>query len=403
LEHAPRDPDHATVLADLHPELHRLPLGIPAGVLGGNDCWETVPFLVSCSKVRVGDERARRGGQEMKSAQPLRRRGERIRRRELLLLLLGGAITAPRLVCAQQKAMLLIGYINGAAMTDSADLVAAFKRGLGEAGYFEGQSIALDYRSAEGHYDRLTALAEDLVYRQVAVIVATSTPVALAAKAATSTIPVVFSIGGDPVKLGLVAGLSRPGGNITGVTRFNVELGPKRLELLHDTVPSVKKVALLVNPSNPNTETLSQSLQATSHALGLDLEVLYASTEAEFDAVFESIVQKRIGALLIGNDPFFNGRSEQLAALTVLHSVPAIYQYRQFVEAGGLLSYGASNTDSHRQLGAYVGRILAGAQPADLPVEQSTKVELIINLKAAAALGLTISQVVLGRADEVIE
>jgi putative ABC transport system substrate-binding protein len=312
-------------------------------------------------------------------------------------------MTAPRLVCAQQKAMLLIGYINGAAMTDSADLVAAFKRGLGEAGYFEGQSIALDYRSAEGHYDRLTALAEDLVYRQVAVIVATSTPVALAAKAATSTIPVVFSIGGDPVKLGLVAGLSRPGGNITGVTRFNVELGPKRLELLHDTVPSVKKVALLVNPSNPNTETLSQSLQATSHALGLDLEVLYASTEAEFDAVFESIVQKRIGALLIGNDPFFNGRSEQLAALTVLHSVPAIYQYRQFVEAGGLLSYGASNTDSHRQLGAYVGRILAGAQPADLPVEQSTKVELIINLKAAAALGLTISQAVLGRADEVIE
>jgi len=338
----------------------------------------------------------------MKSAQALRRGGGRIKRRELILLL-GGAMTTSRLVRAQQKAMPVIGYINGAAMIDSADLIAAFKRGLGEAGYVEGQNVALDYRSAEGHYDRLTALAEDLVRRQVAVIVATSTPVALAAKAATSTIPVVFTIGGDPVKLGLVAGLSRPGGNITGVTRFNVELGPKRLELLHDTVPSVKKVALLVNPSNPNTEILSQSLQATSHTLGLDLEVLHASTEAEFDAVFESMVRKRIGALLIGNDPFFNGRSEQLAALTVLHAVPAIYQYRQFVEAGGLLSYGASNTDSHRQLGAYVGRILAGAHPADLPVEQSTKVELIINLKAAAALGLTVSQTILGRADEVIE
>jgi putative ABC transport system substrate-binding protein len=309
----------------------------------------------------------------------------------------------PLIARAQQTARPVIGYINGAAMTDSADLLAAFKRGMGEAGYVEAQNVAIEYRWAEGHYDRLTALAEDLVHHQVAVIAATSTPVALAAKAATATIPIVFTIGGDPVKLGLVAGLNRPGGNITGVTRFNVELWPKRVEILHDTVPSVKKVALLANPTNPNTEPLSRSLQATSHTLGLDMEVLHASTEAEFDAVFEPMVQRRIGALVIGNDPFFNSRSEQLAAQTVRHAVPSIYQYRKFVEAGGLLSYGASNTDSHRQLGTYVGRILAGAKPADLPVEQSTKIELLINLKTARAFGLTVPQLLLAQADEVIE
>jgi putative tryptophan/tyrosine transport system substrate-binding protein len=331
-----------------------------------------------------------------------RRRGHRMKRRELMILLGGAMIAAPALR-AQQKAMPVIGYLSAATLVDSADLVAAFRQGLSDAGYVEGQNVLIEYGWAEGHYDRLSGLATDLVRRQVTVIAATSTPVELAAKAATATIPIGFTIGGDPVKFGLVTSLSRPHGNLTGVTRFNVELGPKRLELLHELVPTAARVALLVNPTNPNTETFSRDLQMAADALGLNVDVLQAGAESEFDALFATLVQWRIGALVIANDPFFNSRSEQLAVLTVRHAVPAIYQYRKFVEAGGLMSYGASNTDSHRQLGAYIGRILAGAKPADLPVEQSTKVELLINLKTAKALGLVVPQTILGRADEVIE
>jgi putative tryptophan/tyrosine transport system substrate-binding protein len=324
-------------------------------------------------------------------------------RRDLIALLGGAALAWPLAARAQQKAMPVIGYLNGAALADSSDLVAAFKQGLSETGYVEGSNVTIVYRWAEGLYDQLPALANDLVQRHVTVIAATSTPVALAAKAATATLPIVFTIGGDPVKVGLVASLARPGGNLTGVTRFNVDLGPKRLELLHEFVPGATRVALLVNPRNPNTETLSKDLQEAARVLGLQIDILQASAESEFNAVFETLVQRRLGALVIGSDPFFNSRSEQLAALTARHAVPAIYQYRKFPEAGGLMSYSASNTESHRKLGAYVGRVLAGAKPADLPVEQSTKVELIINLKAAQALGLTVPQSILARADEVIE
>jgi putative ABC transport system substrate-binding protein len=320
-----------------------------------------------------------------------------------LIALLGAALARPLAARAQQKAMPVIGYLNGAALADSSDLVAAFKQGLSEAGYVEGKNVAIEYRWAEGLYDRLPALANDLVQRQVSVIAATSTPVALAAKAASATLPIVFTIGGDPVKIGLVASLARPGGNLTGVTRFNVDLGPKRLELLHEFVPGATTVALLVNPRNPNTATLSRDLEEAARVLGLQIDILQANAESEFDAVFETLVQRRLGALVIGNDPFFNSQSGQLAALTARHAVPAIYQYRKFPEAGGLMSYSASNTMSHRKLGAYVGRVLAGAKPADLPVEQSTKVELIVNLKAAQALGLTVPQSLLARADEVIE
>ena len=297
----------------------------------------------------------------------------------------------------------MIGYLNGAAPAGSADLVAAFRDGLRDAGYVEGQNVAIEYGWAEGDYDRLPALANDAVNRHVAIIAATSTPVALAAQKATKAIPIAFTVGGDPVKIGLVRSLSHPGGNLTGVTRFNVELAPKRLQLLHELVPTVTVAALLVNPNNPNTPTISRDLEAASRVIGMQIHVLQAGTDDEIDAAFKTLVQLRMGALVIGNDPFFNSRSEKLAELTIRSVIPAIYQYRNFVEAGGLLSYGASNTDSHRQLGHYVGRILAGEKPNDLPVQQSTKVDLIVNLKTAKSFGLTVSQTILGRADEVIE
>ena len=321
-------------------------------------------------------------------------------RRQLIGLL--GGIVAPFGATAQ-KAMPVIGYLNGAMLDDSESLVAAFRDGLREAGYVEGQNAAIEYGWAEGHYDRLPALANNAVNRHVAIIAATSTPVALAAQKATTTIPIAFTVGGDPVKIGLVRSLSHPGGNLTGVTRFNVELAPKRLQLLHELVPTVTVAALLVNPNNPNTPTISTDLEAASRVIGIQIHVLQAGTDDEIDAAFRALVQLRVGALVIGNDPFFNSRSEKLAELTLRSVMPAIYQYRSFVEAGGLLSYGASNTDSHRQLGHYVGRILAGEKPDDLPVQQSTKVDLIVNLKTAKSFGLTVSQAILGRADEVIE
>jgi putative tryptophan/tyrosine transport system substrate-binding protein len=324
-----------------------------------------------------------------------------VKRREFITLL-GGAATWPLAARAQQQ-MPVIGFLNGASPDGYAPYLAAFLQGLKEAGYVEGRNVAIEYRWAEGQYDRLPALVGDLVHRQVSVIAATSTPANLVAKAATSTIPIVFTTASDPVQIGLVASMSRPGGNVTGVTQLNVELGPKLLELAHELVPTATLVALLVNPSNPSAETLTRNLQAAALTLGLKLHVLRASTEAEIDDVFTAFLHQRAGVLVIGTDAFFNSRTERLAALTVRHSVPAIYQYGEFTAAGGLMSYGGSITDSYRLAGGYTGRILMGEKPADLPVQQATKVELIINLKTAKALGLTVPLSLLGRADEVIE
>ena len=327
-----------------------------------------------------------------------------MKRREFIASLAGAAFAWPFGVRAQKSAaMPLVGYLSAAASSDSPDLLAAFRQGLSEAGYTEGTNVAIEYRWANDDYARLPDLAAELVSRRVAVIAATSTPVALAAKKATATIPIAFTVGGDAIKVGLVTNFSRPDGNLTGVTRFNVELGPKRLELLHELIPVVSLVALLVNPSNPNAEPLSKDLQTAARALGLRLEVLHANTDGELDRAFASLPQLRAGALMIAPDPFFNARSAQLAALANRYAMPTIYQYRQFVAAGGLMSYGASNTDSHRQLGVYTGRLLGGAKPGDLPVQQSTKIELFVNLKTAKALGLTIPQTILLRADEVIQ
>ena len=304
---------------------------------------------------------------------------------------------------AQQPAMPVIGFLNSASPDGYAVPVGAFRQGLKDIGYVEGQNVAIEYRWAEGQYDRLPALAADLVRRQVTAIAATSTPAALTAKAATTTIPIVFTTASDPMRLGLVASLSRPGGNVTGATQLNVEVGPKRLELVRELLPAATIIALLVNPTNPVAETLARDLQAAARTIGLQLHILNASTERDIDDAFANLAKLRAGALVVGSDVFFNTRSEQLGALTVRHGVPTIYQYREFAAAGGLMSYGGSITDSYRRAGGYTGRILKGEKPADLPVQQSTKVELIINLKTAKALGLTFPITLLGRADEVIE
>jgi putative ABC transport system substrate-binding protein len=325
-----------------------------------------------------------------------------MRRREFIAVL-GGATVAWRRPVYAQRVVPVVGYISAAGQDDYSELVDAFRQGLRDSHYVEGQNVAVEYRWAEGRYDRLPSLARELVDQNVTVIAATSTPVALAAKEVTTVTPIVFTVGGDPVQIGLVSNLSRPDGNLTGVTRYNVELGPKRLELLHEVVPDASPVALLVNPNNPNTDRFTGDLRRAASALRIEIEVLRAALETEIGAAFEVLDKLHIHALVIANDPFFNSRSEQLAALTVRHGIAAIYQYRKFVESGGLLSYSASNTQSHRELGMYVGRILAGARPVDLPVEQSTKVELIVNLNTAKALGLTVPQSLLARADEVIE
>jgi putative ABC transport system substrate-binding protein len=327
-----------------------------------------------------------------------------VKRRELIRLL-GGAAAWPLAARAQQPAIPVIGYLGTGSRESDAFRLPSFRQGLSETGYFEGRNVAIEYRWAEGQNDRLPALAADLVGRQVTVItVPASTPGALAAKAATTTIPIIFYIGLDPVELGLVASLNRPGGNLTGVTTLNVELGPKRLELLHELVPTATIIAVLVNPANPiNSETTLRDLQTAAGTLGLQLHVLHASTERDFDTVFASLVQMRAGALVIGNDALFLSRSEKLAVLTVRHSVPTIHQYRNFAVAGGLMSYGSATADLSRQVGVYTGRVLRGEKPADLPVQQVTKVELFINLKTAKALGLTVPLPLLARADEVIE
>jgi putative tryptophan/tyrosine transport system substrate-binding protein len=325
-----------------------------------------------------------------------------LNRRELMLLL-GGAVIAPRALRAQQKAMPVIGYLATGSPNPTAPNVAAFRQGLSDTGYVEGQNVAIEYRGAEGHYDRLPALAADLVVHKVDVIAAASVPSARAAKTATSTIPIVFAIGTDPVGDGLVASLARPGGNLTGVTFMMTELMPKRLELLSELAPQVGVIALFVNPNNPNAERTIRDVQEAARAKGVQLQILKAATEAEIDAAFAAFVQLRVGALLVGNDPFFNSRREQLVALASRHAVPAIYEAREYVAAGGLISYGTSLTAASRQAGIYVGKILKGAKPADLPVQQPTTFELVVNLNTAQALGLTVPPSILARADEVIE
>jgi len=325
-----------------------------------------------------------------------------VKRREFITLLGGATAAWPLTAYAQQPTMPVIGFLNGASAWEYAHMAAAFRQGLGETGYVEGRNVLVEYRWAEGRYERLPTLAAELVRRQVAVLVA-NTPAVPVAKAATTTIPIVFQTGADPVASGLVASLSRPGGNLTGVTGLNVELGPKRLELLRESVPTATAMALLVNPTNPNAGIQSRDLQAAARTLGLKLHVLHASTDRDFDRVFASLVELRAGALVIGPDGFFISRSEQLTALALRHAVPTISQYREFATAGGLMSYGGSQTDAYRLMGVYTGRILKGEKPANLPIQQATKVELIINLKTAKALGITMPLPLLGRADEVIE
>jgi|SRR5262245_9478415 len=325
-------------------------------------------------------------------------------RRRAFLSLLGSMVVAWPLAARAQQSSPVIGFLNSSSSDADSDRVRAFRQGLSETGYVEGRNVTIEYLWADDHNDRLPAMAIDLVRRGVKVIVTGGTPATLAAKAATTTIPIVFILSTDPVAAGLVASLNRPGGNVTGVTGLNVELAPKKLELLHELLPSVAAVALLVNPTNKVAyENETRSVQAAARTLGLRLHVLHASTEHDFDAVFASLAQLHVDALVIGSDLFFTSRSEQLAALTVRHAVPAIYQFHEFVAAGGLMSYGGSFTDWGRQAGIHTGRILAGAKPADLPVQQATKVELFINLKTAKALGLTIPLPLIGRADEVIE
>jgi len=327
-----------------------------------------------------------------------------MRRRELITLL-GGAAAWPLAARAQQAAMPVIGFINGGFAEGYTTERAAFLSGLDEAGYVDGRNVTIEYRWAEGQTDRLPTLANDLVQRQVAVIAATSTPAALAAKAATKTIPIVFETGADTVQLGLVASLNEPGSNITGITQTNLEVSPKRLELLHEIMPAARVMALLVNPRNPAVaEATTNQMQAAARMLGLDLQVLHASNDDEVEAAFAKAAQMHTSAVVMSaGDPFFTSQARPLAALAVRYAMPAVGPGRDFAAAGGLVAYGADINDAYRLAGSYTGRILKGEKPANLPVQQATKVELIINLKAAKALGLTVSLPLLGRADEVIE
>ena len=327
-----------------------------------------------------------------------------MRRREFIALVGGAAVAWPLSTRAQQAAVPVVGFLNSGSPDGYAFQADAFRQGLKDAGYIEGQNVTIEYRWANDQNDRLAALADDLVHRRVAVIAATSTPANLVAKASTSTIPIVFTAGGDPVRLGLVASLNQPGGNVTGVTQLVVELAPKRLEVLHELVPAASVIALLVNPNDPTqAETVSRETESAARRLGLQIHIVQVSTERDLEGVFASFSQMAAGALVIGGGAFFNNHTEELAALAIRHSMPAIAQYRQFVTADGLASYGGSITESYRLAGVYTGRILKGEKPADLPVQQATKVDLIINLKTAKALGITVPLSLLGRADEVIE
>jgi len=325
-----------------------------------------------------------------------------MRRRELITLLGGTALAWPLTAYAQQSAMPVVGFLNSAAR-GAYPPVSAFLKGLNEQGFVEGRNVLIEYRWAEGHYDRLPALIADLVQRKVNVIAATSTPAAFAAKAANTAIPTVFTMGGNPVQLGFVSSLGKPGGNLTGATTLNEEVVPKRLELMHQVLPTAINIALLVNPLDPLAEEVSRDMSAPAAALGLKLHVVRASSEQDFATVFESLTQLRAEALVIGTAAFFNSRDKELGELSLRHRMPAIYQHRPFAVAGGLMSYGGDLAESYRVAGNYVGRILKGDKPADLPVQEVAKVEMIINLKTAKALGLKIPEPLIGRADEVIE
>jgi len=321
------------------------------------------------------------------------------------LLVLGAAILVTHALCAEQPALPLVGYLGPGAPESGRSARDAFLDGLAETGYVEGRNVAIEYRWAEGKYDRLPGLARELVSRQVAVIVTGgATPTALAAKAATETIPIVFVLGSDPVQFGLVKSLSRPGGNVTGVTVLDVELLPKAFEMLHELVPAATTIAVLVNPNNMLVEAQTRGSQIAANKLGVHLLVLNASSQSEIDRAFITLVEQRAGALLVTGEPlFFGAARDQIIALAARHAVPTIYQFRQLMAAGGLISYGTSLADAQRISGVYAGRILRGEKPADLPVQQSTKVELAINLKTADALGLTVPPSLLARADEVTE
>jgi putative ABC transport system substrate-binding protein len=326
-----------------------------------------------------------------------------MKRREVLTLL-GGVATWPLAANAQQSAMPVIGFLNAASANGYAPMVEAFRRGLAKVGYIEGQNVTIEYRWAEGKPDRLPGMVADLIRRPVNVLVATTTQAALAAKAATTEIPIVFELASDPVKLGLVTSLNRPGGNVTGATQLNIDVTPKRLEVMRELIPTATLMAALVNPANPAlAEPTTRGLQAAARALGLQLHVLHARSESELDAAFMAALQLRASGLVIGTDPLFSGHSKQLALLAVRHAVPTIYAWREFAAAGGLIAYGASNLEAYQLTGVYTGRILKGERPADLPVQQATKIELFLNLKTAKALGITVPTGVLVRADEVIE
>jgi putative ABC transport system substrate-binding protein len=330
--------------------------------------------------------------------------GKRMRRRNFIACLAGTAVAWPLAARTQQPAMPVVGFLHGGSPQGATQSLSAFLKGLGESGYVEGRNVAIEYRWAEGRLDQLPAMAADLVNLRVAVIVAATTPGALAAKAATTTIPVVFETAANPVQLGLVTSLNRPGGNFTGVTQTNAETTPKRLELLHELLPATKVMALLVNPSDPGlADSETSAALAAAHRLGLELHILHASNERDFNGVFPKLTEVRAGGLVIGADVLFTRHVQQIAALTRQHATPAAYQWREFAAAGGLLSYGSDITESYRLTGIYAGRILKGEEPADLPVQQATKVELYINLKTAKALGITIPLPLSGRADEVFE
>ena len=328
---------------------------------------------------------------------------DQLKRRKFITLL-GGAAARPLAGRAQQSTMPVIGFVGGDSAYEYAVLLRAFRLGLKGTGFTEGQNVAIEYRWAEGHNDKLPALTAELIARQVAVIVAPTTPSALAAKAATKTIPIVFFTAGDPIDLGLVASLSRPEGNLTGATTLTLEVGPKWLQLLHEMVPKATSLALLINPTSPNlAEASSRALQAAARSQGLQLHVLRASTEQDLETVFASMAQLQAGGLVISSDSFFFSRSAQLAKLAIRHTVPTIFGFREFVAAGGLMSYGGSLTESFRWVGVYTARILKGEKLATLPIQQSTKIELFINLKTAEALGLEVPPTLLTRADDVIE
>ena len=326
-----------------------------------------------------------------------------MKRREFITFIAGTAAW-PFATQAQQPAMPVVGFVNAASPEPYARMQSAFVKGLNEASYVENQNVKIEYRWAEGKIDRLPALVADLVHREATVIAATGTPAALAAKAATTTIPIVFEIGSDPVQLGLVASLNRPGGNVTGIAQLAIEVAPKRLELLHEMIPKARIIALLADPTDRAIfENTTRGAQSAARSLGLELHVLNVSTDHDLDAAFANLVQLRAGGVVISGGQFFNSRSKRLASVALQHAVPTISPYVDLAGAGGLMSYGTSITDAYRLAGIYTGRVLKGEKPADLPVQQATKVELIINLKTAKALGITVPSSLIGRADEVIE